>query len=120
MKSLSGANPESKPDYRQQAFTELNKLESKVILLNEMLDNVDTTRGEKFAAGDVYDVRFASSTAAPCNVPDLDFLVYSKLAPCFQARAPKFRSGSPMLNRTIQNHLVGLKTPCSVISALGP
>lgn len=54
MKSLSGANPEAKPDYRQQALTELNKLESKVILLNEMLDNVDTTRGEKFVAGDVY------------------------------------------------------------------
>jgi hypothetical protein len=61
MKSLSGANPESKPDYRQQALTELNKLESKVILLNEMLDNVDTSRDEKFVAGDVYDVRFSSS-----------------------------------------------------------
>jgi len=57
MKSLSGANPESKPDYRQQVLTELNKLESKVILLNEMLDNVDTTRGERFVAGDVYEVR---------------------------------------------------------------
>lgn len=56
MKSLSGANPESKPDYRQQALTELNKLESKVILLNEMLDNVDTARSERFVAGDVYDV----------------------------------------------------------------
>lgn len=55
MKSLSGANPEAKPDYRQQSLTELNKLESKVILLNEMLDNVDTTRGERFVAGDVYD-----------------------------------------------------------------
>ncbi|KAF9653542.1 VHS-domain-containing protein [Thelephora ganbajun] len=55
MKSLSGADPGSKPDYRQQALTELNKLESKVILLNEMLDNVDTTRGEKFVVGDVYD-----------------------------------------------------------------
>jgi len=60
MKSLSGANPESKPDYRQQALTELNKLESKVILLNEMLDNVDATRGERFVVGDVYDVRPAS------------------------------------------------------------
>ncbi|KAG1817397.1 VHS domain-containing protein [Suillus variegatus] len=55
MKSLAGANPEAKPDYRSQAMTELNKLESKVILLNEMLDNVDTTHGEKFASGDVYD-----------------------------------------------------------------
>ncbi|KAG1830482.1 VHS-domain-containing protein [Suillus subalutaceus] len=55
MKSLAGANPEAKPDYRSQAMTELNKLESKVILLNEMLDNVDTTQGEKFASGDAYD-----------------------------------------------------------------
>jgi hypothetical protein len=57
MKSLSGANPEAKPDYRTQALTELNKLEQKVILLHEMLDNVDTERGESFAKGDVYDVR---------------------------------------------------------------
>ncbi|KAI0056336.1 VHS-domain-containing protein [Artomyces pyxidatus] len=55
MKSLAGANPESKPDYRTQALTELNKLEQKVILLNEMLDNADTERGERFAKGDVYD-----------------------------------------------------------------
>ena len=56
MKSLAGANPDAKPDYRSQALTELNKLESKVILLNEMLDNVDMQRGERFAQGDVYDV----------------------------------------------------------------
>lgn len=54
MKSLSGANPEAKPDYRTQALTELNKLEQKVILLHEMLDNVDDE--ERFAKGDVYDV----------------------------------------------------------------
>lgn len=57
MKSLAGANPDAKPDYRSQALTELNKLEQKVILLHEMLDNVDTERGEKFAKGDVYEVR---------------------------------------------------------------
>ena len=56
MKTLAGANPDAKPDYRTQALTELNKLESKVILLNEILDNVDTTKGEKFVQGDVYDV----------------------------------------------------------------
>ncbi|KAG1814754.1 VHS domain-containing protein [Suillus subaureus] len=55
MKSLAGANPEAKPDYHSQAMTELDKLESKVILLNEMLDNVDTAQGEKFASGDAYD-----------------------------------------------------------------
>ncbi|KAN0116140.1 VHS domain containing protein [Russula decolorans] len=55
VKSLAGANPDAKPDYRSQALTELNKLEQKVILLHEMLDNVDTERGEGFAKGDVYD-----------------------------------------------------------------
>ncbi|KAI0746834.1 VHS domain-containing protein [Daedaleopsis nitida] len=55
MKSLAGANPDAKPDYRTQALTELNKLESKVILLNEILDNVDIAKAEKFVQGDVYD-----------------------------------------------------------------
>lgn len=57
MKTLAGANPDAKPDYRSQALTELSKLESKVILLNELLDNVDTIRGEQFSQGDVYNVR---------------------------------------------------------------
>ena len=65
MKTLAGANPDAKPDYRMQSLTELNKLESKVILLNEILDNVDTTRGEKFVQGDVYDV---SLLLPPCRV----------------------------------------------------
>lgn len=56
MKALAGANPEAKPDYRAQALNDLNKLEQQVILLNEMLDNVDTERGEQFVSGDAYDV----------------------------------------------------------------
>ena len=56
MKSLAGANPDARPDYRSQSLTELNKLEQKVILLHEMLDNVDTERRENFVKGDVYDV----------------------------------------------------------------
>ncbi|EKM77742.1 hypothetical protein AGABI1DRAFT_115015 [Agaricus bisporus var. burnettii JB137-S8] len=55
MKSLAGANPDAKPDYRAQALNDLNKLEQKVILLNEMLDNVDRDRGERFVSGDAYD-----------------------------------------------------------------
>ncbi|THH14860.1 hypothetical protein EW146_g5542 [Bondarzewia mesenterica] len=55
MKSLAGANPDAKPDYRTQALNELNKLEQKVILLNEILDNVDMAKGEQFVKGDVYD-----------------------------------------------------------------
>ena len=59
MKSLAGANPDTKPDYRSQVLTDLNKLEQKVILLHEMLDNVDTERGERFATGDVHEVRLS-------------------------------------------------------------
>ncbi|KAH9923891.1 VHS domain-containing protein [Fomitopsis serialis] len=64
MKTLAGANPDAKPDYRSQALTELSKLESKVILLNELLENVDTGRGEQFAQGDVYDQVASILTAA--------------------------------------------------------
>jgi ADP-ribosylation factor-binding protein GGA len=55
MKSLAGANPDAKPDYRTQALSDLNKLEQKVVLLNEMLDNVDADKGERFVSGDAYD-----------------------------------------------------------------
>ncbi|EJD38700.1 VHS-domain-containing protein, partial [Auricularia subglabra TFB-10046 SS5] len=54
MKIMAGAKPEAKPDYRAQTLTELSKLQGKVVLLNEMLDNVDPARGERFAAGDAY------------------------------------------------------------------
>ena len=56
MKALAGANPDAKPDYRAQALTDINKLEQKVILLNEMLDNADVEHGERFVGGDVYEV----------------------------------------------------------------
>lgn len=55
MKTLAGANPDAKPDYRSQSFAELAKLQSKVVLLNDMLDNVDATKGERWAKGDAYD-----------------------------------------------------------------
>ncbi|KAJ3822566.1 VHS domain-containing protein [Lentinula raphanica] len=55
MKSLAGANPETKPDYKSQALHEITKLETKVVLMNEMLDNVDVARGERFVEGDAYD-----------------------------------------------------------------
>lgn len=55
MKTLAGANPDAKPDYRSQSLAELAKMQSKVVLLNEMLDNVDVERGERWAKGDAYD-----------------------------------------------------------------
>ena len=47
MKSLAGANPDAKPDHRTQALLDLNKLEYKVNLLNELLDNVDAEKGRR-------------------------------------------------------------------------
>lgn len=62
MKSLAGANPDAKPDYRAQALNDLNKLEEKVVLLNEMLNDVDPEQGVgQFVAGDAYDVSLAPS-----------------------------------------------------------
>ena len=45
MKIMAGAKPEAKPDYRAETLTELTKLQQKVVLLNEMLDSVDTQSG---------------------------------------------------------------------------
>ncbi|THH32358.1 hypothetical protein EUX98_g1839 [Antrodiella citrinella] len=53
MKSLAGANPDAKPDYRTQAFNEIHKLESQIILLIEMLENA--VPGERSVQGDAYD-----------------------------------------------------------------
>jgi ADP-ribosylation factor-binding protein GGA len=102
VKSLAGANPDAKPDYRSQALTELNKLEQKVILLHEMLDNVDTERGESFAKGDVYDVWIY-----PVNHSMSRLIVpHSKLLRSYSIPDRGYRNGSQTQNRTIPSHLV--------------
>ncbi|CAO1628623.1 unnamed protein product [Sympodiomycopsis kandeliae] len=53
MKIMSGAEPESKPDYASQTAKELDKIQSRAILLNDMLNNY--SQGEKFVRGDSYD-----------------------------------------------------------------
>lgn len=53
MKIMSGAEPENKPDYTKQTRRELDKVQSRAILLNDMLNNAK--EGEKFAQGDAYD-----------------------------------------------------------------
>jgi len=55
MKTLSGANPDAKPDYRSKTLHELEKLQSHVILLNDMLDNMDPAKPERLVQGDAYD-----------------------------------------------------------------
>lgn len=53
MKIMSGAEPERKPDYASQTAKELDKVQSRAFLLNDMLDNYQ--QGEKFVRGDGYD-----------------------------------------------------------------
>lgn len=45
--------PESKPDYASQTSKELDKVQSRAILLNDMLNNYQP--GERFVKGDGYD-----------------------------------------------------------------
>ncbi|WWC87129.1 uncharacterized protein L201_002015 [Kwoniella dendrophila CBS 6074] len=61
MKALAGAEPEKQPDYAAQTLKELDKVQSKAILLNDMLNNAK--EGEKIGLeGDVYD-----QVAAACR-----------------------------------------------------
>lgn len=101
MKSLAGANPDAKPDYRGQALTELNKLEQKVILLNEMLDNFDSARNERFASGDAYDVRIR------VNVYEYGSTIFnSKSRLSLALRGRRFRSGYRTPRRMTLNRSV--------------
>lgn len=61
MKQLAGAEPERAVDYEKQTVQELEKVQSKAILLNDMLDNAK--EGERIGVeGDVYD-----QVAAACR-----------------------------------------------------
>ncbi|KIY35458.1 VHS domain-containing protein [Cryptococcus gattii E566] len=54
MKALAGAEPEKAVDYTAQTLKELDKVQAKAILLNDMLNNA--AQGEKIGIeGDVYD-----------------------------------------------------------------
>lgn len=50
---MSGAEPERKPDYASQTSRELDKIQSRAILLNDMLNNHGEQ--ERFVRGDGYD-----------------------------------------------------------------
>ncbi|ORY27773.1 Golgi to vacuole transport-related protein [Naematelia encephala] len=61
MKALAGAEPEKAPDYASQTLSELDKVQSKAILLNDMLNNA--REGERIGLeGDVYE-----QVAAACR-----------------------------------------------------
>ncbi|GAA5980173.1 hypothetical protein JCM11641_006938 [Rhodosporidiobolus odoratus] len=53
MKSLAGAEPDKKPNYEEQVAKELDRIQQRVLLLNEMLNNAKPK--ERFVEGDAYD-----------------------------------------------------------------
>ncbi|KAH8915425.1 VHS-domain-containing protein [Atractiella rhizophila] len=53
MKVMAGADTSKRPDYASQTSKELDKIQNRVLVLNEMLDNA--TQNEKFVEGDAYD-----------------------------------------------------------------
>ncbi|CAG8551562.1 977_t:CDS:10 [Paraglomus occultum] len=52
MKIMAGYDPDAKPDYKKQAFEELERIRRKTTLLNDMLDGVK--EGEKIGDNDVF------------------------------------------------------------------
>ena len=55
MKIMSGAEPDKKPDYEGQSQRELQTIQQRILMLNEMLTNAKPN--ERFVEGDTYDVR---------------------------------------------------------------
>ncbi|GAA5899502.1 hypothetical protein JCM8208_000576 [Rhodotorula glutinis] len=53
MKIMAGAEPEKKPNYEEQVSKELDRVQQRVLLLNEMLNNANPR--ERFVEGDAYD-----------------------------------------------------------------
>jgi len=53
MKIMAGAEPDKQPDYQAQMQKELDRVQSRVLLLNELLNNAQP--GEKFVEGDAFD-----------------------------------------------------------------
>ncbi|CAG8522050.1 9801_t:CDS:2 [Racocetra fulgida] len=53
MKVMAGYDPEVKPDYKKQAGEELERIQRKAILLNDMLNNVKP--GEVIGEGDIFE-----------------------------------------------------------------
>lgn len=53
MKVMSGAEPEKRPDYEGKVQTELDRIQQRILLLNEMLNNAKPK--ERFVDGDAFD-----------------------------------------------------------------
>jgi hypothetical protein len=113
MKTLAG-DPSSQVDYRTQAMSELERLESKVVLLGEMLDNANMAGGERSVTGDVYEVCFQGFLLTPITKSST-----SKSLQSLPRHVQRSKSGYPMLKpvKTILSLSVSL--PCySLVASL--
>jgi ADP-ribosylation factor-binding protein GGA len=54
MRATSLQEPEKRPDYEQQVQKELDRIQQRILLLNEMLNNAKPK--ERFVEGDAFDV----------------------------------------------------------------
>ncbi len=95
--------PENKPDYRAQTAKELDKVQSKAILLNDMLNNAK--EGEKFVRDDAYDVSIPALATVEITLLFARMLTsnrdpfHSKFARSSRACSRGCRNGSRMLRR---------------------
>ncbi|KAG9291127.1 hypothetical protein G9A89_012999 [Geosiphon pyriformis] len=69
MKIMSGYDSESRPDYQKQADEELERIQRKSILLNDMLNGVKP--GERIGDGDVFEELAQSCKAAQPKIQQL-------------------------------------------------
>ena len=72
MKIMSGAEPDKKPDYEGQSQRELQTIQQRILMLNEMLTNAKPN--ERFVEGDTYDVSNDARNSIAVD-PDSSFFV---------------------------------------------
>lgn len=105
--------PEKKPNYEEQVSKELDRVQQRVLLLNEMLNNANPR--ERFVEGDAYDVRPSSLLPQPAlaHGAHLAHFARSKSRKSAGTSSPSCRSGSPTRQRTTPTRWVRRALPLS-------
>lgn len=103
--------PEKKPNYEEQVSKELDRVQQRVLLLNEMLNNANPR--ERFVEGDAYDVRPSSLLLLPAlsHGAHLAHFARSKSRKSAGTSSPSCRSGSPTRQRTTPTRWVRRALP---------
>ena len=106
--------PEKKPNYEEQVSKELDRVQQRVLLLNEMLNNANPR--ERFVEGDAYDVRPPLPRPSFCVSPECTcspapHARRSKSRKSAGTSSPSCRSGSPTRQRTTPTRWVRRTLP---------